>query len=119
MYAIMFALEEFRVPLMGADETFEIFTDHQNLEYFKKPQKLNRRQARWVSEMSGYDFTLHHRPGALNRKADLLSRRADHDQGKDDNKDVVLLKPEFFRSQEIILEGIDEELTNQIKSTTR
>src|SRR6201999_1064432 len=48
MYAIMFALEEFRVPLVGASETFEIFTDHQNLEYFKKPQKLNRRQARWV-----------------------------------------------------------------------
>jgi len=45
MLAIMAALEEYRPFLMGAKETFEIFTDHQNLEYFKKPQKLNRRQA--------------------------------------------------------------------------
>src|ERR1700761_4948779 len=38
---------------------------------------------------------------ALNKKADLLSRHADHDMGKDDNKDVVLLKPEYFRAEYI------------------
>ena len=33
-------------------------------------------------------------------KADSLSRRPDHKNGmEDDNKDVVLLKPEFFRIQ--------------------
>ena len=33
-------------------------------------------------------------------KADSLSRRPDHKKGmEDDNKDVVLLKPEFFRIQ--------------------
>jgi hypothetical protein len=44
-------------------------------------------------------------PGALNKQADLLLRRVDHDQGKEDNQDVVLLKPEYFRAQEIVLEG--------------
>jgi hypothetical protein len=101
---------------MDASETFEIFTDHQNLEYFRKPQKLNRRQARWIMELSQFDFTLHHRPGALNCKADLLSRHADHNQGKDDNKDVVLLKPEFFRATEFVVEGLDEKLIEEIKS---
>jgi hypothetical protein len=46
MLAIMLALEEWRQYLMGASEHFEIWTDHQNLQYFQKPQKLNRRQAR-------------------------------------------------------------------------
>jgi reverse transcriptase-like protein len=96
MLAIMLALEEWRSILMGADETFEILTDHKNLEYFRQPQKINRRQARWIGELSQYDFTLTHRPGALNRKADLLSRRSDHDQGTNDNENVVLLKPEYF-----------------------
>ena len=33
-------------------------------------------------------------------KADSLSRRPDHKKGmEDDNKDIVLLKPEFFRIQ--------------------
>src|SRR3954469_12742691 len=34
--------------LIGTKE-IEVFTDHQNLTYFRKPQKLNRRQARWVT----------------------------------------------------------------------
>jgi hypothetical protein len=34
MLAIMLALEEWRQYLMGASEQFEIWTDHQNLQYF-------------------------------------------------------------------------------------
>jgi hypothetical protein len=34
MLAIMLALEEWRQYLMGASEHFEIWTDHQNLQYF-------------------------------------------------------------------------------------
>jgi hypothetical protein len=45
MLAIMLALSEWRQYLMGASEDFEIWTDHQNLQYFQKPQKLNRQQA--------------------------------------------------------------------------
>jgi hypothetical protein len=95
MLAIMLALDEYRQLLMGARQTFEIWTDHQNLEYFKKPQTLNWRQAQWITELSKYDFSLKHQPRALNQMADLLSQRSDHNQGKDDNKDVVLLKPEL------------------------
>ena len=51
----------------------EIWTDHNNLQYFKKPQKLNRQQARWVPELADYDYMLHHKPGKSN-KADPLSR---------------------------------------------
>ncbi len=93
LLAIMLALDEWRHYLMGAAVDVEIWTDHQNLQYFRKPQKLNRRQAHWVTELAEYHFMLHHKPGTLNKKADLLSRRDDHDQGKDDNRDVVVLQP--------------------------
>ena len=45
MLAIMLSLEEWRHYLIGADEVFEIWTDHQNLQYFRQPQKVNQRQA--------------------------------------------------------------------------
>src|SRR5262245_30885590 len=74
LLAIMTALQHFRHYLMGAKQEFEIWTDHANLQYFKKPEKLNRRQARWLTELQEYDFTLHHIPGKSNSKADILSR---------------------------------------------
>ncbi len=78
LLAIMLALDEWRHYLMGAAMDVEIWMDHQNLQYFRKPQKLNRRQACWVMELAEYHFVLHHKPGALNKKADLLSRCDDH-----------------------------------------
>jgi len=47
MLAIMLSLEEWRHYLIGADEVFEIWTDHQNLQYFRQPQKVNRRFTLW------------------------------------------------------------------------
>ena len=42
LLAIMLALSEWRHYLMGVMEEIEIWMDHQNLQYFWKPQKLNR-----------------------------------------------------------------------------
>ncbi len=38
----LLALDEWRHYLMGATVDIEIWTDHQNLQYFQQPQKLNR-----------------------------------------------------------------------------
>ena len=96
LLAVIRALEEWRHYLEGAMHRFEILTDHKNLEYFQTARKLNRRQARWSLFLSRFDFALKHRPGKSSGKPDALSRRADHGDGKDDNQDVVLLKPELF-----------------------
>ena len=56
LMAVMDSLADWRQYLLGAKCTFEIWTDHQNLQYFRKPQKLNRRQARWQTELQEYDF---------------------------------------------------------------
>jgi len=45
MLAIIRGLEAWRHLLEEAQFKFEIWTDHKNLEYFMKVQKLNRRQA--------------------------------------------------------------------------
>ena len=46
MLAIIRGLEAWRHLLKRVQFRFEIWTDHKNLEYFMKAQKLNRRQAR-------------------------------------------------------------------------
>ena len=45
MLAIIRGLENWRHLLEGAHFKFDIWTDHKNLEYFIKMQKLNQRQA--------------------------------------------------------------------------
>ena len=46
LLAIVEALAKWRQYLLDAAETFEIWTDHENLKYFREPHKLNGRQAR-------------------------------------------------------------------------
>ena len=62
---------------------FEIWTDHKNLEYFMKAQKLNCRQARWALYLSRFDFTLKHVLGTMIGKVDGLSRKLDWRVGID------------------------------------
>ena len=77
MLAVVRCLEAWRHFLEGAIMKFEIWTDHKNLEYFMKVQKLNRRQARWVLYLSRFNFMLKHILGSKIEKADSLSRRPD------------------------------------------
>jgi hypothetical protein len=73
MLAIMHGFYEWAHYLKGNDEITEVLTDHQNLTFFRKPQNLNRRQARWIMDLQEYNFTIKHQPGKANTKADLLS----------------------------------------------
>src|SRR5258708_35945528 len=47
-------------------------------------------------ELMEYDFQLVHISGKKNRRADTLSRRPDYNQGDNDNKNLVVLPPQFF-----------------------
>jgi RNase H-like domain found in reverse transcriptase/Integrase zinc binding domain len=97
MLSIMRVLEQWRHHLEGAKFKFEIWSDHQNLQYFMGVKKLNWRQARWALYLSRFDFEMVNKPRASMGKADALSRRPDHKEGvENDNKEVTLLKPEFF-----------------------
>ncbi|CAK5268475.1 unnamed protein product, partial [Mycena citricolor] len=103
MLAIVRALEEWRHFLKGTKHPVEIWTNHKNLEYFRKAQNLNRFQARWSLYLSRFNFTLHHQPGRLMGCLDALSCRPDHGVASD-NADVTLLRPELFHVR--ALEGL-------------
>jgi len=93
--AIVRCLEVWRHFLEETIVKFEIWTDHKNLEYFMKVQKLNRRQARWVLYLSRFDFALKHVPGMKMGKANSLSRRPNWEaEVKRDNEDETLVKKE-------------------------
>jgi len=106
-------LEAWRHFLEGAVVKFEVWTDHKNLEYFMKAQKLNQRQARWALDLLRFNFTLKHVPGSKMGKADILSRRPDWEvRVEKDDKDEMLVKSEWLEVRrteavEIIVDRID------------
>ena len=114
MLAIMHALDEWRHFLLGAKHSVEVWTDHKNLEYFRKPQRLNPRQVRWLLTIQEFDLALSHHPGKSMGKPDALSRRPDHAEDTSDEEESVLLKPHMFRAidgSSILLEEIKENLS--------
>ena len=118
MSAIIQCLEAWRHFLEGAKDQFEIWTDHKNLEYFMKAQKLNQRQARWSLYLSRFDFALKHVAGKSMGRADSLSRRVDWAKGVErDNENQVMLKEEWLevRAMEQLVEGPEEKIVKKIK----
>ena len=104
-----------------AEHSFEVWTDHKNLEYFRSAKKLNRRQAWWSLFLARFNFILHHRSGKSMEKPDALSRRADHGDGSNDNSDPTLLTLGFFAV--CALEGLElfreeQELLRDIRKGT-
>jgi RNase H-like domain found in reverse transcriptase/Reverse transcriptase (RNA-dependent DNA polymerase) len=74
MLAIVRCLEEWDAELRSVP-SFQIRTDHKNLEYFMTVRKLTERQMRWSLILSRYNFTIAYLLGKLNIRADALSRR--------------------------------------------
>ena len=60
LFAVVEALKVWHRYLTGAKHQVLVQMDHNNLQYFKKPQNLNLRQARWMQEMADYNFLLEH-----------------------------------------------------------
>ena len=88
---------------MDATEKFEVWTDHENLKYFRELHKLDGQQARWYLKLQDYDFVLRHIPGKTNMKADTLLRK-DHINTTEDNKDVQMLKNKMWMRRQIMTE---------------
>jgi hypothetical protein len=78
LLAIMIALKEWHQYLLSVKKQFEIWSNHKNLGYFKKPQLLNGRQTCWSLELADYNYKLVNVEGKHNECTDLLSRQADH-----------------------------------------
>ena len=63
LLAVIQGLEEYKHYLEGYPYKVKIWSDHQNLTFFRTAQKLTRRQARWALFMTHFGFVLYHKPG--------------------------------------------------------
>jgi len=117
MLAIIRELESWRHLLERAQSKFEIWTNHKNLEYFMKAQKLNQRQAHWALYLSRFDFILKHILGTRMGKVDRLSRRPDWKVGiEKDNKNQILIKDNWIcKLQKVAIEGPEVDIIEKIK----
>jgi hypothetical protein len=75
LLAIIRCLEEWNPELRGLEQPLTILTDHKNLEYFQKKQRLTERQVRWADILSQHRYNLKYRPGKEAIVPDALSRR--------------------------------------------
>ena len=70
MLAVVFAVEYFRVYLLG--HKFLLFTDHNALRWLHSTEPKGRR-ARWIMDLQEY-VEVQYRPGTQNSNTDALSR---------------------------------------------
>jgi hypothetical protein len=73
LLAIVNALDHWRSYLAGSPHKIIIYSNHQNLLYWKEPHKISRRVAREVLMLSEYNFEIRHIKGTANGRADALS----------------------------------------------
>ena len=108
LLAIVKALHQWRTYLVGSPHQIVIYMDHSNLQYWKEPRKINQRVAREFQELSEYNFTLKHILGTSNTRADALSWQSNHDEGKKDNNDIIVLPSMVFaKTTYTLLNNID------------
>jgi hypothetical protein len=99
LLAIVDCFKVWRRYLEGATHTIQVYSDHQNLEYFITTNVLNRHQARWAQELAGVDFKIFYRPGKQNGKPDALSRCSEfcpERGGGEDQPIMTILHKEHF-----------------------
>ena len=96
LLAVIKALTHWRPHLAATKDPVTILTDHANLTYWKTPRMINRRVARWFTELRDYNLVIKHVPGKIHAAADMLSRPPGVDKGEDDNTDITLLPEPIF-----------------------
>ena len=68
LLAIVDWFKQWRRYLEGAKHHVQVITDHQNLDLLQMTKVLNRRQAQWAQELTGYDFKIFFLPAGRTAK---------------------------------------------------
>ena len=96
LLAIIRALKSLQHYLHDSSFPVQVFTDHKNLTYFCEAQKLNRRQARWLLDLTDFDLKIIHIPGKLLAGPDALSCHSNLHSRESDNTKTILLPDSLF-----------------------
>ncbi|KAG5730221.1 hypothetical protein E4T56_gene11659 [Termitomyces sp. T112] len=65
LLAIVKAFRQWWAYLEGSLHCIQVYSDHNNPQYFMTTKQLSRRQAQWSKTLSEYNFTIHYCPGQL------------------------------------------------------
>ena len=90
MLAVIFGLRKFKHYLLG--RRVRIRTDHASLRWVTQFKEPEGQVARWLEELSSYDFQVEHRPGKSHGNADGLSRIPCRQCGWGKEEDVELCR---------------------------
>src|SRR6185369_14196498 len=117
LLAMVEAFRQWRAYLEGARHTIQVYSDHNNLQYFTTTKQLNRRQARWSEFLAGFDYLINYRAGRLGAKPDASTRRPDvyprkSFEGASDSNKRILIPPQRL-SAALILD--EESLLTRIR----
>jgi len=117
LLAIVSALETWRHFLKGTSTPFTIYSDHRNLLFQKKPQKMTQRLIRWSLFLSEFNFKILYRSGSSNGKPDALSRRPDYADPDDSSLDLPfsVLRPENFCALVCSVSSLNDDILNGYK----
>ena len=104
LLAVISALEIWRGELAGLKDSFEIISDHKNLQYFLTNRKLSERQVRWSYILSNFNFELKLRAGKSSARPDALSRREqdmpkDGDDERLKSREMQLIKESWIKPE--------------------
>jgi RNase H-like domain found in reverse transcriptase len=96
LLAVVKAFKHWRLHLGWTKFPIMVVTDHANLAYWKEPKDLNCRMARWHALLQDYWFNVQITLGKSHVAADFLSRPLHAEQGKDDNRNIIIIPPKNF-----------------------
>jgi hypothetical protein len=118
LLAIISALENWRHLLKGTPTPFTIYSDHRNLLYQKKPEKMTQRLIRWSLFLSEFNFKIVYRSGSINGKPDALSRRPDYATSEQNSNEIPfsVLRPENFAAFPTSAVPFTEEILSECKN---
>jgi RNase H-like domain found in reverse transcriptase len=95
LLALVRGLLRWEHVLLSSPFPVKVYTDHNNLCYYRSPRNIAQRVARYMSKLADFNFEIIYKPGATNQ-ADALSRHLAIPKGENDNEDVVVLPDKLF-----------------------
>jgi hypothetical protein len=113
LLAIIRSFEHLRIYLEATPETVTVFTNHQNLEYWKESRTFNCCHTQWHLLLSDFNFQIVYQPGKQSGKPDALSRCSDHANIPLD--DQSMLPPSVFANIATVLP--EREIQHQIEAS--
>lgn len=117
LLAIVDSLKYWRHYLISPVEPTQINTDHKNLLYFRTPQLLKPRHARWAEFLGQFPFKLVHIKGLGNTVADALSRANSSTTRTDTHEQrVILLKEDKWAEGTLMAIKTRSDWPNYIRS---